>query len=162
MTREESATLPPLGAALASCDGVDAQLLARQRVGDFSGRWNLQASRIHAGGEVLLDQDAGVLRPEETLVEGYRRINSGATVNDAHAALARFLFRNTAAQRTARTLSGGERLRAALACVMSGARPPQRADIARAHRPASDLRAAIGDSAQCPSDPYRSCTGWSC
>ncbi len=73
----------------------------------------------------LLDQDAGVLKPGETLVEAYRRINPGATANEAHAALARFLFRNTAAQRTAGTLSGGERLRAALACVMSGARPPQ-------------------------------------
>lgn len=56
MSREEGATLPPLGASLVACDGVDAQVLARQRVGDFSGRWNLQASRIHAGGEVLLDQ----------------------------------------------------------------------------------------------------------
>ncbi|QKW56749.1 hypothetical protein [Stenotrophomonas sp. NA06056] len=56
MTAEEGVALPPLGATLASCDGVDAQVLARQRVGDFSGRWNLQASRIHAGGEVLLDQ----------------------------------------------------------------------------------------------------------
>jgi ATPase subunit of ABC transporter with duplicated ATPase domains len=73
----------------------------------------------------LLDQDAALLRPDETLVEGYRRINPEATPNDAHAALARFLFRNTAAQRTAGTLSGGERLRAALACVTGGARPAQ-------------------------------------
>lgn len=73
----------------------------------------------------LLDQEAAILKPDETLVEAYRRINPGATANEAHAALARFLFRNTAAQRTAGTLSGGERLRAALACVMSGARPPQ-------------------------------------
>ncbi|MBH1485934.1 S41 family peptidase [Stenotrophomonas geniculata] len=47
---------PPLGARLLSCDGVDAQTLAARRVGDFSGRWNLQASRIHGGGEVLLEQ----------------------------------------------------------------------------------------------------------
>ncbi|MES2835008.1 MAG: ABC-F family ATP-binding cassette domain-containing protein [Pseudomonadota bacterium] len=73
----------------------------------------------------LLDQDAAILRPDETLVEAYRRMNPEATPNDAHAALARFLFRNTAAQRTAGTLSGGERLRAALACVMSGAKPQQ-------------------------------------
>ena len=73
----------------------------------------------------LLDQDAAVMRPGETLVEAYRRINPGATANEAHAALARFLFRNTAAQRVAGTLSGGERLRAALACVLSGAKPPQ-------------------------------------
>jgi ATPase subunit of ABC transporter with duplicated ATPase domains len=73
----------------------------------------------------LLDQAAEILQPDETLVEAYRRLNPEATPNEAHAALARFLFRNTAAQRTVGTLSGGERLRAALACVMSGARPPQ-------------------------------------
>jgi ATPase subunit of ABC transporter with duplicated ATPase domains len=74
---------------------------------------------------VLLDQDTALLGPEETLVEAYRRLNPGATPNEAHAALARFLFRNAAAQRVVATLSGGERLRAALAWVMSGARPPQ-------------------------------------
>ncbi|HHA2817639.1 TPA: hypothetical protein ACOFCQ_004299 [Stenotrophomonas maltophilia] len=47
---------PPLGARLLSCDGIDAQTLAARRVGDFSGRWNLQASRIQDGGEVLLEQ----------------------------------------------------------------------------------------------------------
>lgn len=46
----------PLGARLLSCDGIDAQTLAARRVGDFSGRWNLQASRIQGGGEVLLEQ----------------------------------------------------------------------------------------------------------
>jgi len=55
----------------------------------------------------------------------YRGTNPGATATEAHAGLARFLFRNTAAQRVVGTLSGGERLRAALACVMSAVRPPQ-------------------------------------
>ncbi len=73
----------------------------------------------------LLDQGAALLRPAETLLEGYRRLNPETTPNEAHAALARFLFRNAAAQRTVASLSGGERLRAALACVMSGVRPPQ-------------------------------------
>ncbi len=73
----------------------------------------------------LLDQEAALLRPDETLMEAWRRLNPEGTPNEAHAALARFLFRNTAAQRMVSTLSGGELLRAALACVMSGARPPQ-------------------------------------
>ena len=66
-----------------------------------------------------------MLRPDETLIGAYRRLNPEASPNEAHAALARFLFRNTAAQRLVGTLSGGERLRAALACVMSAGRPPQ-------------------------------------
>ena len=73
----------------------------------------------------LLDQDAALLRPDETLIEAWRRLNPDSTPNEAQAALARFLFRNAAAQRLVGTLSGGEKLRAGLACVMTGPRPPQ-------------------------------------
>ena len=73
----------------------------------------------------LLDQRAALLDDDQTLLENFRRLNPGASVNDAHAALARFLFRNAAAQQVAGTLSGGERLRAALACVLCAAVPPQ-------------------------------------
>ncbi|MFN6981802.1 MAG: ABC-F family ATP-binding cassette domain-containing protein [Brevundimonas sp.] len=74
---------------------------------------------------VLLDQEAAILKPDETLVEAWRRLNPEGSLNDAQAALARFLFRNTAAHRLVGALSGGERLRAALACVMTGAISPQ-------------------------------------
>ncbi|MDN8831399.1 ATP-binding cassette domain-containing protein, partial [Staphylococcus aureus] len=57
--------------------------------------------------------------------DGYLRLNPEASPHRARAALARFLFRNTAAEKRVGSLSGGERLRAALACVMTGARPPQ-------------------------------------
>lgn len=73
----------------------------------------------------LLDQQAAMLRPDETLVEGWLRLNPQGTPNGARAALARFLFRNVQADRRVGELSGGERLRAALACVMTGAQPPQ-------------------------------------
>ncbi|MDB5582755.1 MAG: transporter, partial [Bradyrhizobium sp.] len=53
-----------------------------------------------------------------------RRLNPDLTGNEAHAALARFAFRNTAALRIAATLSGGERLRVGLACVFAGREPP--------------------------------------
>src|SRR5690606_9090851 len=76
-------------------------------------------------GAALLDQHAAALRPEETLLAAFQRLNPAATAHDAHAALARFLFRNAAALRLVGTLSGGERLRAALACALGGARPPQ-------------------------------------
>ncbi len=73
----------------------------------------------------LLDQQAAVLQADETLVEGWLRLNPQGTPNAARAALARFLFRNVQADRRVGELSGGERLRAALACVMTGAQPPQ-------------------------------------
>lgn len=74
---------------------------------------------------VLLDQEAALLQADETVIGAWRRLNPGASDNHAHAALARFLFRNTAAHRRVGVLSGGERLRAALACVLTGDAPPQ-------------------------------------
>ncbi|CAN5275075.1 ABC-F family ATP-binding cassette domain-containing protein [soil metagenome] len=71
----------------------------------------------------FLDQDVSLLRPDETVVEAFLRLNAGATSNAARAALARFLFRNTAADKRVGDLSGGERLRAGLACVTGGERP---------------------------------------
>ena len=73
----------------------------------------------------LLDQHAGLLRDDETLIEAWQRLNPDGTLNDAQAALARFLFRNVEAHKRVEILSGGERLRAALACVMTGTSPPQ-------------------------------------
>jgi ATPase subunit of ABC transporter with duplicated ATPase domains len=72
-----------------------------------------------------MDQRTALLRERETLLEAYKRLNPEADHNAAHAALARFLFRNEAAGRRVSELSGGERLRAALACVLTGARPPE-------------------------------------
>jgi ATPase subunit of ABC transporter with duplicated ATPase domains len=66
-----------------------------------------------------------VLEDDQTLLENFLRLNPAASPNDAHAALARFLFRNLAAYQRAATLSGGERLRAALACVLMAAEPPR-------------------------------------
>ena len=71
-----------------------------------------------------LDQDTSILRSDETVLEAWLRLNKGASQNEAQAALARFLFRNVAAQKRVGVLSGGERLRAALACVI-GLQPPQ-------------------------------------
>ena len=52
------------------------------------------------------------------------RENPDLTDNAAHAALARFAFRNRAALQIAGTLSGGERLRAGMACVFARPEPP--------------------------------------
>ncbi|MBR7619426.1 ABC-F family ATP-binding cassette domain-containing protein [Phenylobacterium sp. 20VBR1] len=73
----------------------------------------------------LLDQKTAMLRDDETLVAAFRRLNPTATDNAARAALARFLFRNVAGDKAVGSLSGGERLRAALACVLCAAQPPQ-------------------------------------
>ncbi|MFT3691180.1 ABC-F family ATP-binding cassette domain-containing protein [Paenirhodobacter sp.] len=68
----------------------------------------------------LLDQHVGLLDPAQTLRDNFRRLNPGT---EGHATLARFGFRAADALRRAGDLSGGERLRAGLACAL-GAMPP--------------------------------------
>ena len=72
----------------------------------------------------VLDQHIGLLDPGLSILDNLRRLNPELSANEAHAALARFAFRNRAALQIAATLSGGERLRAGLACVFARPQPP--------------------------------------
>ena len=76
------------------------------------------------GAIALLDQHAAFLRADETLIDAMRRMNPVLSLNDGHAALARFAFRNTTAGKRCGALSGGERMRAGLACVLCAREPP--------------------------------------
>lgn len=58
-------------------------------------------------------------------IDNLRRSTPGLGTNEAHAVLARFLLKNKRAHQPAGTLSGGERLRLALACLLT-ARPAPR------------------------------------
>ena len=73
----------------------------------------------------MFDQQMSLIDRDTTLYENFRRLNKGASNNDAHAALARFSFRGESASRLAGGLSGGELLRAALACVLGGTLKPE-------------------------------------
>jgi ATPase subunit of ABC transporter with duplicated ATPase domains len=73
----------------------------------------------------MLDQTVSILDPEATIRENFLRLNPGAGENACRAALARFMFRADAALQVASTLSGGQLLRAGLACVLGGMAPPQ-------------------------------------
>ena len=72
----------------------------------------------------VLDQHVGLLHPERTILDNLHRLNPDLSDNEAYAALARFAFRNRAALQIAGTLSGGEQLRAGLACVFARPQPP--------------------------------------
>lgn len=81
---------------------------------------------VRAGvAHAYLDQHVGLLGEQLSLLENLKRCQPELTENEARAALARFAFRNQDGLRLAGSLSGGERLRAGLACVMSGGQPPQ-------------------------------------
>ncbi|MEC4592863.1 ABC-F family ATP-binding cassette domain-containing protein [Nitrospirillum amazonense] len=72
----------------------------------------------------LLDQRVSLLDPATSILENFRRLNPGATENTCRAALARFRFRADAALQEVASLSGGELMRAGLACVLGGEVPP--------------------------------------
>jgi ATPase subunit of ABC transporter with duplicated ATPase domains len=108
--------------AASGANGTGKTTLIRLATGELSPTAGVVRLSVPVA---LLDQRAALLNDDETILENFRRLNPAASQNDAHAALARFLFRNTAAHQLAGTLSGGERLRAALACVLSAAAPPQ-------------------------------------
>jgi len=71
-----------------------------------------------------LDQSVSILAPNLTIAENFRRLNSLQNDQASRAALARFQFKADDADRPVATLSGGHLLRAGLACVLGGARPP--------------------------------------
>lgn len=76
------------------------------------------------GRIALLDQHVALLDRSESVIGNFRRLNPTLSIEAAHAACARFAFRNRDAGQTVATLSGGERLRAGLACTFGGERPP--------------------------------------
>jgi ATPase subunit of ABC transporter with duplicated ATPase domains len=72
----------------------------------------------------LFDQRVSLLDASTSIRDNFRRINPDADENACRAALARFMFRADAALQLVSTLSGGQLLRAGLACVLGGLRPP--------------------------------------
>jgi ATPase subunit of ABC transporter with duplicated ATPase domains len=113
----------PERVALTGANGAGKSTLLRLAAGDLvpaSGTvWRAE------GRLALLDQHVALLDDAATLIDNFRARHPDASAQDAHAALARFAFRNRDALRTAGTLSGGERLRAGLACVLGGAAPAE-------------------------------------
>ncbi|MBX5133877.1 ABC-F family ATP-binding cassette domain-containing protein [Rhizobium lentis] len=75
-------------------------------------------------GFAMLDQKVSLLDPSTSIRDNFRRINPQADENTCRAALARFMFRADAAMQTVSTLSGGQLLRAGLACTLGAAPPP--------------------------------------
>ena len=72
-----------------------------------------------------LPQSADLLVDDLTVLENVRRAAGDTDPQHLRDQLARLLFRGRAAERPAATLSGGERLRASLACLVLAAPAPQ-------------------------------------
>jgi ATPase subunit of ABC transporter with duplicated ATPase domains len=72
-----------------------------------------------------LDQHASLLNPELSLLENFIYLNPAVKEYDAYRSLAAFLFKNITVHKQVKYLSGGEKLRAMLACILMTKRPPQ-------------------------------------
>ncbi len=112
----------PERVAICGPNGAGKTTLLRLAAGDLEPN---EGRVLRGARSVMLDQRTAILADEETLTQNFRRLNPDGADHQAHAALARFLFCNRTALKTAASLSGGERLRAALACVLGGETPPQ-------------------------------------
>lgn len=75
------------------------------------------------GSAVYLDQTLSLLKRDETLLDNISDY-AGLNINEAHAILASFKFRNEAAKKRVAVLSGGELLRATLAAVLGSNSQP--------------------------------------
>jgi ATPase subunit of ABC transporter with duplicated ATPase domains len=111
----------PERVAIAGPNGSGKSTLLSVIVGDVEPRTGF----VRRGTELaLLDQRVSVLDPNASILDNFRRLNGGADHNSCRAALARFAFRAEAALQEAGALSGGQLIRAGLACVLGGSRPP--------------------------------------
>ncbi|CAN5375143.1 ABC-F family ATP-binding cassette domain-containing protein [soil metagenome] len=72
-----------------------------------------------------IDQAVALLDMKRSVLENFLHLNPDSNDKEARSHLARFLFREDAALKAAEILSGGEKLRAALACTLMAKQPPQ-------------------------------------
>ena len=112
----------PQRVALTGPNGSGKTTLLRLATGALPPRsGSVRITPHHA----LLDQQVALLEPTLTIRENYLRLNPNDSENACRAALARFAFRADAALKKVGELSGGEMLRAGLACTIGSSRPPE-------------------------------------
>jgi ATPase subunit of ABC transporter with duplicated ATPase domains len=73
----------------------------------------------------LLDQRVSVLDPDLTLIENLKCLAPSRPAHELRTLLGRFLFAQETALKKARVLSGGERVRAGLACLLGAEQAPE-------------------------------------
>ena len=113
----------PRRVAISGPNGSGKSTLMRMILGEIppvSGTVETLTPRI-----ARLDQHVSLLPREGSILDALHAVQPHLSRNAAHAALARFAFRNEAAHQPVATLSGGERLRAGLAAIFAAPQPPE-------------------------------------
>jgi ATPase subunit of ABC transporter with duplicated ATPase domains len=113
----------PERVALVGASGSGKTTLLRVIAGELpimSGSFMRGVERV-----AYLDQHVRVLIEDETLLDGFRRLNPSIPVGESRIRLAHLKFLREDVFKRVAVLSGGERVRAGLACVLFGEAPPQ-------------------------------------
>jgi ATPase subunit of ABC transporter with duplicated ATPase domains len=121
--------------AIAGPNGSGKSTLLKILAGRLDGYQGRLVSRAkHA---LFLDQHFNeVLHGNSTVLAAFERHNPCVSTTEARTHMARFLFRGPAALKLVANLSGGERLRAALACVLA---PDRATDLILLDEPTNNL-----------------------
>lgn len=72
----------------------------------------------------LLDQNLSIIPAQGTVWEAFRALHTTVPIQEARYALGRFRFRNDTIDKNVGILSGGERVKLALACLLGQELPP--------------------------------------
>lgn len=109
----------PARIALKGANGAGkSSLLKLIMAGDPRVRWGV-------AHKVACDQSLAFLQDDKTVIENFREWAPGMAESERRVRLGRSLFPGDAVAKRAGELSGGERMRLALACLLAGERAPE-------------------------------------
>jgi ATPase subunit of ABC transporter with duplicated ATPase domains len=114
----------PERVAVTGPNGSGKSTLLRLVVGDLAADRGEIVVGVDDSRVAWLDQSAALLGRSRTVLEAFRGRHPDLAEAMARHRLARFLFPGEEALKPVEALSGGERMRAALACVLGGSRVP--------------------------------------